>query len=609
VRPRTALGALALAAASCGPGTGPTASGSNAPVNACTADGCSAYAGTGPRPQCLSGICQIPTVPSGLILTVSLSEDSFFAPGQTFALPYDTLDDPPSRSPACPVGGEVPCTQLPTYAVVEGAYLVTPQDQTPEALDWDLGNPGLSTALPVHVTYRPLWPPDAAAASAVEADTLGLPLGPLPALVVDDPFAPGPGVGGTAGSGYQANLQPALYEATVQPDPPFDAAFPPDVKRVTLAAGNQSDFDTLAYDTTTLETGGPTGRQIPTFTLSRIGGLVGWSSYLRDPATLRRISSLATLGASTVHVSLPTNHHPADGDALTDAELVIAPPDGLPIPLYKVALQGGQLSEVETYPTLPAAVKVTGSVVDLTGATPIEADLLFEAQSVDVAGPPLALNTANFEYTGRASARIDATGASTFSVTLPAGTYELTVRPLDTDHQVTGTAAYTVDPATGAPPAPLRVDVARTVQGSAFVADGRPLAGATIEAIPVSCYVGSSPLCLPREAQTACAADGSYTLSLDPGGYVLRVQPEDGTRLPWVTQSLAVGVTPVTVPGIHVPAPVHAPQRLLDYLGNAIVAAVVRVYELPANGPAVEVGRALTDSTGTYDMYLAGSAP
>jgi hypothetical protein len=605
---RAALAALVVAVVSCGPGTGPPTSGAIAPVNACTASSCSTYKGTGTSPQCVGGVCLVVPVLSGLILTVSLSEDSFFAPGQTFAIPYAQLDD---TSSACAAAGEVPCAQLPGYAIVQGAYLVTPQEQTPAALDWNLGNPGVSTALPVHVTYRPLWPPGAAAASAVDAESLGLPLGPIPALVVVDTFpnsAPGPGFGSSIG--YQANIQPALYETTVQPDPPFDAAFPPDVKRVTLAAGNQSDLDTLAYDTTTLETGGPIGRQIPTFSLSRIGGLVGWTSYLRDPTTLRRISSLATLGASTVDVTLPTNNHPASGDALTHAELVIAPPAGLLVPTYKVALQGGQLSEAEAYPTLPAPAKVSGTVIDVLGTTPVEADLFFEAQSIDVAGPPVSLNTANFEYTGSARARIDpATGASSYSVTLPAGSYRLTVRPLDTLHEVTVTPAYVVDPATGAPPGPLQVDATRTVQGFAFVADGRPLAGALVDAIPESCYVGSSSVCLPRGAQTSCAADGFYTLALDPGGYVLRVQPEDGTRLPWVTQSLAVGTTPVSVPRIRVPAPMHAAQQLLDPLGNFIVAAVVRVFELPATGQAVEMGRALTDATGTYDLYLSASAP
>lgn len=610
MRARAVLGAVTLVAASCGPGTGPVPVGLSGPVNACPSHACSAYQGSAVTPSCgTDGACEVPPVLTGLILTVSLSEDSYFAPGQTFAIPFEHLDDTPAVPITCVPSATLSCTNLPGYGIVQGAYLATPQEQSPAALDWNLGNPGVSTALPVHVTYRPLWPPDAAPSGAVDAASLGLPLGPIPAAVVVDTSPskpPGPGLGNSIG--YQANLQPAIYEVTVQPDPPFDAAFPPDVKRVTIAAGSQNDVDMLAYDTTTLETGGAIGRQIPTFALSRVGGLVGWTSYLRDPTTLRRISSLATLGANTMAVNLPTNHHPADGDALTDAELVIAPPDGLPVPMYKVAAQGGQFSEAQAYPTLAEAAKVSGTVVDVPGSTAVEADLFFEAQAVYLAGTPPAINTANFEYTGRASARRDSTGASTFSVTLPSGQYQLTVRPLDAQHEVTVTP-YVVDPTTGAPPGPLVVDAPRPVQGSASVADTRPLAGATVDFVPVSCAVASSStLCLPREAWTTCLADGSFAQALDPGGYVLRVQPQDGTRLPWVTQPLTVGATPVIVPPIRVPAPMHAPQQLLDPLGNPIVAAVVRVFELPAAGPAVEIGVALTDATGAYDLYLEPSA-
>jgi hypothetical protein len=47
-------------------------------------------------------------------------------------------------------------------------------------------------------------------------------------------------------------------------------------------------------------------------------------------------------------------------------------------------------------------------------------------------------------------------------------------------------------------------------------------------------------------------------------------------------------------------------MRLLDAAdpGNPIVNAVVQVFTAPDAGPAVEIGRALTDATGRYDMVL-----
>ena len=108
---------------------------------------------------------------------------------------------------------------------------------------------------------------------------------------------------------------------------------------------------------------------------------------------------------------------------------------------------------------------------------------------------------------------------------------------------------------------------------------------------------------------TTTTANGTFALALDPGSYLLRVQPQDGTLFPWVTQPLLVGPTAVTVPAITIFAPVHAGVELFDPYGNPVVHAVVRVYQVPASGPAIEVGRALTDETGTYDLYLAPSSP
>ena len=449
--------------------------------------------------------------------------------------------------------------------------MVDPSTQV--LLDWDLGNPGKSTALPVHVTYRPLWPPSGSASNAVYAETVGLPLGLVDGYVVVDSSGehpPGPGQG--VSIAFQANLQPGNYQVTVSPDPPFDQAFPPDVATMPVAVGTQTDEDNLTFDVTNYEQ--TTSPIVPTFDLSRVGGLVGWTAYLRDATTHGTLSTVATLGAHTSAVTLATNHHPPGGDALTNTQLVLAPPSGstVPLPGYIVAPQGGVLDSAETVPALPPAVTVTGNVTDADGVTPVEADLFFESiagattpQGIYTAGPPLTLNTGNFEYTGQASARLDAVDSpSSYSVHLPPGEYQLTVRPLDTGHAVTVQTALLLAPSS----TPLTTNVVaalpRSVTGAAALADGRPLGGATVEAVPTQCAQGNSPLCMPRASSTTTAADGSWALSLDPGGYVLRIEPADGTRFPWVTESLLVGPTDVVVPPVTVPAPVYAGMKLRD---------------------------------------------
>src|ERR1700722_10507511 len=134
-------------AAACGPATTGSGSAVSPPLNVCSG-ACPEYTQTVPTPSCNGGVCIVDAqVFSGLYLVVSLSEDAFFAPGQTFVIP-------PTQN--CSAAGDN-CAQLPANGVVQGAYLVSPQNQV--TLNWDLGNPGASTPLPAHVTFRVLWPP------------------------------------------------------------------------------------------------------------------------------------------------------------------------------------------------------------------------------------------------------------------------------------------------------------------------------------------------------------------------------------------------------------------------------------------------------------------
>jgi hypothetical protein len=591
-------------------------SGLSPPFNTCPAHPCTAYSAQSPEPICNGGACLVASLYSDLVLVISLSEDSDFAPGQTIAIPYGSLFLSPTTVPCS--SQTTPCAQLPGYAIVQGAYTVQPSYQLAGQLDWNLGNPGLATALPVHVSYRPLWPP------GVDAVSLGLPLDVIQAFVVVEtaPSSP-PGPGQGPSIGFQANLQAASYELYIQPDPPFDSAFPPEVKDVTLTTGTQNEEESLVPDYTTAQLN--TNPQIPKFEVSRApGGLVGWQAYLRDQSTLRRVSSLVTpgtrtntcaAGTSPCTVLLPTNHDPADKDALTGTELVLAPPADVPAPTFVATSIGGEFPSNQAYPALPTPLTVSGTVTDVSGKAPVEAELFFQVAEENKLGglyvsePTVALNTTNFDYVAETMAVIDSTGQATYSITLPPGEYNVIARPLDTTHQVTIVPTFEVDPTAGAASADLRVDALRPVQGLATVADGRPMAGALVEAVPSGCASGSSPQCMPRSGMTTTAADGTFALALDPGSYVLRVEPQAGTFFPWVTQPLLVGPTPVSVPVIIVPAPVHAGVQLFDPYGNAVAEALVRVYQVPATGPAVEVGRALTDATGTYDMYLAPSSP
>jgi hypothetical protein len=47
----------------------------------------------------------------------------------------------------------------------------------------------------------------------------------------------------------------------------------------------------------------------------------------------------------------------------------------------------------------------------------------------------------------------------------------------------------------------------------------------------------------------------------------------------------------------------------VDAADNPIVRALVRVYSLPASGQAIELGSALTDENGQYEMFVALPQP
>ena len=626
-----------------------------APTNACPDFPCGAYADGGAA--CSEGVCvdPSPAPPAHLVLLVAVPADANNAPGLTFALSF------------ADVAGDAGVAFLPSILNL-GRYLVSPQDVSDVK-----GNTGATqdlstslTSLPVHATYRPLWPlgsvspaviPDAGVPLADFA-AVGLAVYPVEvdALPARDVGFQGPfGAPDLAFQTYvQANV---TYERTLTPAPPFDRTFPPDIQQVAFAP-NDAPHPALdvAPEVTRKTEATPT---IPTFDLSRADGmhLDGWTTYLRDATTKRPISPVKSLsGAATPDggVLLPTSHHPPPlgnnrPDALTNAELVMVPPSAetLPTAVFPAV---AVLPRAETYAFVPHPVTVQGSI-SWSDGNPVSADIVFEATGIYAVppsppappadagapgdgggggkgadgGPSFPLQTQGFEYVARATALPDiANGTSTYQVVLPRGEYRVAVRPLDgaspradgasVSHAVRVLENFdtgqTGDPVVG--PA-IAIDPAPVLSGVALVADGRPLSGATVEALPIHCArpmrddagapAPDSPACMPRYAQTVTAPrEGSFAVALDPGEYVVRVEPAEGTRLPWVARVISV---PAPGPlAFRVPAPVHRQLQLFGQDAIAVTNAIVRMFALRGDSPAVELGRAITDSNGRFDMYI-----
>jgi hypothetical protein len=440
------------------------------------------------------------------------------------------------------------------------------------------------------------------------------------------------------------------YERVIAPDPPFDRVFPPDVN--TVHEPEATEVVRFVPEPTIEK---PAGTTIPTFDLMRTDKpLDGWTAYLRDATTKRAVSPIAPLaGIAACGVLLPTSHHPSPSDALTNTELVMAPPAAEAVPKQVFSPPG--ILRQDVYPILPEPVRLNGKIVWPVGTPPAAtATVVFEATAVyaarlpsvpdpcdgGVGGSPtdggapdagvtFELYPSGFEFVARATAQPDlVAGTSTYQVTLPRGEYRAILRPQDAPsldasagpvREVTIVDGFDthLDGPVSAPA--IAVHLATVVTGKATVADGRALSGATVNAVPVQCPKsmvvdgGLVPMdsaeCMPRAAQTRTHSDGVFSLALDRGRYALRVEPADGTRLPWVVQD--VWVPGPTELAFSIPAPIHYELQLSDPGGNYPIAnALVRVFRPPAQGsPAVEVWSTMTDVHGHFDVYLDPTTP
>ena len=602
----------------------------SAPVNACPAHPCAAYTQSGVAPSCDDGACTVAATEADLLLVIGLAADSIFAPGRTYVT---TLGREVAATGTCALQNCSPPTcKLVEWALDTNSYLIEPSAANQVA--WYLGNPGKAnpTALPVHAIYRPLIGP-----SMADAIDLGLPLDPVQGLNVTTNGTGGfPGPNGGAALQFQAYLQPGCYERTLQPYSPFSKAFPPEIKLWTQASGGPDtvfNFDETNEERLPMGLTTPT---VPTFEIARAEGLDGWTAYLRSVVTKRLFSNVAPLSGSLArNVVLATNHLSDQvRDALDGLELVVAPPAGTPMPTEVFAPLGmspsRELPAHLVYPSLPLPVTMSGRLATAQGA-PVAADLVFTA--TDIFGRTGQPYPPNFEFVARVRSTTDPrTGGSTYTVVLPQGDYAVAVRPLAASGAVTMATRTVGKPGNKTSSEDFTVEPLVALLGSALVADGRPLSDAVVEALPRQCAPNVAPsgpsldassiqaialpavsdACMPRAVQTITSADGSFALSLDPGGYLLRVRPVGGSRFPWMKQSLTIDPAsgPMTLDPIRIPAPVRFGMALTDKYDNKIAEAVVRVFTDPSRGgPAVELGRAITDSNGNYEMVLAPPAP
>ena len=357
----------------------------------------------------------------------------------------------------------------------------------------------------------------------------------------------------------------------------------------------------------------PTSRRVPaapavgntTFTVASDGpSLRGFQVYLRDPATLDRVSSRTTLGDV---LSSPVTLITAEVPTLQGKQLVIQPPAGLPIPTLADTLPPVMQLQSERFPSLPAPVTVAGVVRDATPAgNPIEADLVIVSAPGGIVDTDIdAPNTQQaLSYSTSAhSSPID----GSYSVVLPPGTYQAYLVPASgVAAGATSLALEVAPPESGEPSAgagkTLIAAALGTIAGTAAVADGHPLSGAAVEAHAAASLAGIDRRLWPRTALGVTDANGRFSLSVDPGTYDVVVRPVDGSGFPWVTTTSVIIVAggEKSLP-VVVPAPILVELTLHDLGENPISSAIVQAFaplERPvSNVPSPIAGAGAPDSS------------
>ncbi len=338
---RTAATSVALVSLAIACGTIAPPPGSLAPLNTCQAAAdCQDYVQPGATPTCNGGRCVVVQSAGNWTAVIALAQTAPYGAGRIYAMNFSSL-----LPQSSPIASNVDCqsstcAQLPWLVPGNNQPLTGDFRCTPvaaEAANFNLG--GVEVSLPVQATFIPKW--SVGAGAYVDATSLGLPLAALTLDTIPNPGTePTPGPGGGPGMEFYlaGGLPPLVYERRLTPLAPFDSAYPPDVSVVDLTAMPPPSEDPVweGFDAT-YQSG---NAELPKFELNRAdgGSIAGWSAYLRDAATLRAISQVAQLSGTDSTVTLLTNHHPvsvgAKMDALTGAQLVLAPPSGSALPTW-----------------------------------------------------------------------------------------------------------------------------------------------------------------------------------------------------------------------------------------------------------------------------------
>lgn len=540
------------------------------------------------KSQCHDGRCDfgLPTYPFTVV--VNVPDTSFYAPGRAFVLTNKDLSAQPGTISGTAACKPPLCVPLQELVQTEGRYLVTNAASVAVGLPLDEG-----TSIPVRVTLVPL-----ADGTLDEAATVGIPA--VDVLTSSLAVVPQGTTGVPPVIKYSDAVSVGRYLRVAYPEPPYDQYFPPAFTTLSASFPTLNDDFFLGDAKTPLDDEtGDTRRA----TVSRAEGLDGWQVWLIDSVTGRRISSLRTLHGTKMEVRLDTvGQTQATSRALKEnVEVVVAPPASfIGVPRLQSRIINGQGLELLDLPPLPGPASVTGVVAsgEGTALTGIPSVLQFDStrlRRMDGTPDPLL----------RYSTSVSTDDTGHFATVLPPGVYDVTIEP---DYRTSfAKVKDTFDTSIGLAKT-FRPPPRTVASGKVVLADGRPLAGADIRAVPSEVAVTGTAV-KPRPAHTRTDDDGNFNFEVDQGQYDFVVDPQAGTGFPRLVQvrSFATGTAKLDAIVIAPPARLSFTLKDPSRNGNPIVRATVRVFAEPPNRgpPAVEIARSMTDELGQCEILLA----
>jgi hypothetical protein len=624
-------GLVVALVAACGPvDDGPT---SLAPVNACTPpdqSACARYVQQ-PQPVCeTTGFCAAPGAIAGLTLVVSVPDSSQTEAANAFVFGYY---DPARADKSCPATAT--CLILPPLGQIAGTYSVS--QKAAQQVKFGIGTEQFSHSLPVRATFRPAFSFEGDPQPR-DATLLGLDFQPVFALPVTahdvDGQYPGPGFGPSPAQVFQVTMPHGSYQEELEPLPPFDEAFPPyapHAPELPLLDNEEPAPRVPTQYTHLVLASVETPVSVHEVAVSRAGGLdlEGWTLFLRDDVTKRRVSSIARLhGPGKVDVNTVAQTLPGGGldSVRTNVSLVLAPPAvGDKLPELAHEILDGVVPNTTHYPLLAPTVKVSGFVAGADG-TRVAADIVLESTEIEVLDEDG--NARDLVFVDEF--QTDAQG--NYARQLPPGKYKAIITPLPSSPDDPGAklTKSIVDVTVSVPQSDAdRVQPGRTLTvlgsvnltGTCVTTDGRPVADAEVVAYASASlrYAANDEdrdaLRWPLAVRSVTNAQGDFSIIITPRmTYDVVVRPSAGTRFPWVIvpRVTASPDAPIALPPIQVPAPVEISAILKDAGGYPLDGALVRAFKgfaaADPNNPtvAVEIGRGRTDENGRLELFLDG---